>query len=106
MEQNSKISKEDFLQALEQIEYSNGNTPDLTPISGQIFFGSNFKELSGHPPNDQPMKNGSIRSQPNTPLSPNLQAATTTSSNGGKFYPIIIRLPKVLNLIRFKINTC
>ena len=75
------ISKEDFLKTLEQIETSTTNTPDLTPISGQIFFGTDFANILNLQQNDQ--ANGSIHT-PNTPRSPNLQ--TTQSSNGGKFY--------------------
>lgn len=77
------ISKEDFLQVLEQIDTNGSNTPDLTPISGQIFFGTDFANLvSTHQINEQ-QTNGSINSHsPNSLTSPNQQ---TTSSNGGKF---------------------
>lgn len=79
-----QISKEDFLKALEQINEPNSShtPPSLTPISGQIFFGTDFTSLVNLP-NAADQANGSAVHTPNTPISPNAQQ-TTTSSNGGK----------------------
>ena len=82
-----QISKEDFLKALEQINEPNSThtPPNLTPISGQIFFGTDFTSLVNLPPNaDQTNANGSAVHTPNTPISPNNTQKTTTSSNAGK----------------------
>lgn len=85
-----KISKEDFLQALElNIETfkspkeSDINSSDqITPINGQIFFGTSFTHLGTSPPNcDQVIKG---QNSPNIPVSPKLQ--TACSSNGGLFF--------------------
>lgn len=78
-----QISKEDFLKALEEINETNVShtPPSLTPISGQIFFGTDFTSLVNLQSADQAI--GSAVHTPNTPISPNLQQ-TTTSSNGGK----------------------
>lgn len=77
-----QISKEDFLKALEEINETNPShtPPSLTPISGQIFFGTDFSSLANL---NADQANGSVAHTPNTPISPNLQQ-TTISSNGGK----------------------